>query len=72
MVAKVEFHCEELFPRVGFIVTTLEMDSRAEVRFYNKRETAEQWIREGKQTDEEEDRILHADVEWTIEQKGEP
>ncbi len=24
VVAKVEFHCGELFPRVGFIVTTLE------------------------------------------------
>jgi hypothetical protein len=49
VVAKVEFHCGELFPRVGFIVTTLETDSRAVVRFYNKRGTAEQWIREGKQ-----------------------
>jgi len=45
----VEFHCGELFPRVGFIVTNLETDSRAVVRFYNKRGTAEQWIREGKQ-----------------------
>jgi hypothetical protein len=34
---------------VGFIVTTLEMDSLAVVRFYNKRGTAEQWIKEGKQ-----------------------
>jgi hypothetical protein len=34
---------------VGFIVTNLETDSRAVVRFYNKRGTAEQWIREGKQ-----------------------
>jgi len=49
VVAKIEFHCGELFPRVGFIVTTLEMDSRAVVRFYNKRGTAEQWIKEGKQ-----------------------
>lgn len=49
VVAKVEWHCGELFPRVGFIVTTLEMDSRAVVRFYNKRGTAEQWIKEGKQ-----------------------
>lgn len=36
-------------PRVGFIVTNLETDSRAVVRFYNKRGTAEQWIKEGKQ-----------------------
>ena len=49
VVAKIEFHFGELFPRVGFIVTTLEMDSRAVVRFYNKRGTAEQWIKEGKQ-----------------------
>jgi hypothetical protein len=49
VVAKIEFHCGELFPRVGFIVTTLEMDSRAVVRFYNKRGTAEQWIKESKQ-----------------------
>ncbi len=49
VVAKVEFHFGELFPRVGFIVTNLEPDSRAVVRFYNKRGTAEQWIKEGKQ-----------------------
>ena len=36
-------------PRVGFIVTNLETPSRAVVRFYNKRGTAEQWIKEGKQ-----------------------
>ena len=45
VVAKVEFHCGELFPRVGFIVTNLGLDNRAAVRFYNKRGTAEQWIR---------------------------
>ena len=49
VVAKVEFHFEELFPRVGFVVTNLETDSRAVVRFYNQRGTAEQWIGEGKQ-----------------------
>jgi len=49
VVAKVEFHFGELFPRVGFIVTNLSLPSRAIVRFYNKRGTAEQWIKEGKQ-----------------------
>jgi Transposase DDE domain group 1 len=49
VVAKVEFHAGELFPRVGFIVTNLQAPSRAVVRFYNKRGTAEQWIKEGKQ-----------------------
>jgi Transposase DDE domain group 1 len=49
VVAKVEFHFGELFPRVGFIVTNLGTPSRAVVRFYNQRGTAEQWIKEGKQ-----------------------
>jgi Transposase DDE domain group 1 len=49
VVAKVEFHVGELFPRIGFIVTNLSLPSRAVVRFYNKRGTAEQWIKEGKQ-----------------------
>jgi len=49
VVAKVEFPCGELFPRVGFIVTNSAASSRAVVRFYNKRGTAEQWIKEGKQ-----------------------
>jgi Transposase DDE domain group 1 len=49
VVAKIEFHCGELFPRIGFIVTNLAFDNRAVVRFYNKRGTAEQWIKESKQ-----------------------
>ena len=49
VVAKVEFHCGDLFPRVGFIVTNLTASNRAVVRFYNKRGLAEQWIKEGKQ-----------------------
>jgi hypothetical protein len=49
VVAKVEHHAGELFPRIGFIVTNLTLPSRAVVRFYNKRGTAEQWIKEGKQ-----------------------
>jgi len=49
VVAKVEHHVGELFPRVGFIVTNLRLPNRAVVRFYNKRGTAEQWIKEGKQ-----------------------
>jgi hypothetical protein len=49
VVAKVEHHVGELFPRVGFIVTNLLLPNRALVRFYHKRGTAEQWIKEGKQ-----------------------
>jgi hypothetical protein len=48
VIAKVEHHFGELFPRVGFIVTTLTGTNRAVVHFYNKRGTAEQWIKEGK------------------------
>jgi hypothetical protein len=48
VVAKVEWHCDELFPRIGFIVTNLRWRNRRVVEFYNKRGTAEQWIKEGK------------------------
>jgi len=49
VIAMVEYHLGELFPRVGFIVTTLTGTNRAVVRFYNQRGTAEQWIKEGKE-----------------------
>jgi hypothetical protein len=49
VVAKVEFHFGDLFPGVGFIVTNLDAESRAAVRFYKQRGTAEQRIKEGKQ-----------------------
>jgi hypothetical protein len=48
VVAKVEWHCGELFPRVGFIVTNLKRWSKKVMKFYNGRGTAEQWIKEGK------------------------
>jgi hypothetical protein len=48
VVAKIEWHRGELFPRVGFIVTNLMWRSKRVVRFYNGRGTAEQWIKEGK------------------------
>jgi hypothetical protein len=48
VVAKVEWHRGELFPRVGFIVTNLRRSARRVVTFYNGRGTAEQWIKEGK------------------------
>ena len=48
MVAKVEWHRGELFPRVGFIVTNMTAGPEGVVRFYNGRGTAEQWIKEGK------------------------
>jgi hypothetical protein len=48
VVVKVEWHPGELFPRVGFIVTNLKWRAKKVVRFYNRRGTAEQWIKEGK------------------------
>jgi hypothetical protein len=48
VVAKVEWHPGELYPRVGFIVTNMSRPAERVVAFYNKRGTAEQWIREGK------------------------
>ena len=48
IVAKVEWHSGELYPRVGFIVTNLSRPSGRVVAFYNHRGTAEQYIKEGK------------------------
>ena len=48
VVAKIEWHPGELYPRVGFIVTNLSRPAERVVGFYNQRGTAEQWIKEGK------------------------
>jgi hypothetical protein len=48
VVAKVEFHPGELFPRVGFIVTNRSLPNERVLAFYNDRGTAEQFIKEGK------------------------
>jgi Transposase DDE domain group 1 len=48
VIAKVEWHPEELYPRVGFIVTNMSRPAERVVAFYNKRGTCEQWIKEGK------------------------
>ena len=48
VVAKVEFHPGELFPRVGFIVTNRSLPNERVLAFYNDRGTAEQHIKEGK------------------------
>jgi hypothetical protein len=48
VVAKVEWHQGELYPRVGFVVTNLKRPAERVSRFYNGRGTAEQWIKEGK------------------------
>src|SRR5919199_116238 len=43
VVAKVEWHLGELYPRVGFLVTNLNRSAERVVAFYNGRGTAEQW-----------------------------
>jgi hypothetical protein len=48
VIAKVEWHPGELYPRVGFIVTNMSRVAENVVAFYNKRGTCEQWIKEGK------------------------
>ena len=48
VVAKVDWHPGELYPRVGFIVTNLSRQAVKVVAFYNMRGTCEQWIKEGK------------------------
>jgi hypothetical protein len=48
VIAKVEWHQGELFPRVGFVVTNMSAKAKNVVRFYNKRGNCEQWIKEGK------------------------
>ena len=48
VVAKVEWHPGELYPRVGFIITNMTRPAERVVAFYNQRGTAEQWIKEGK------------------------
>ena len=48
VIAKVEWHPGELYPRVGFIVTNLARPAERIIAFYNQRGTAEQHIKEGK------------------------
>src|SRR4051794_19671962 len=48
VVAKVEWHPGELYPRVGFLVTNPCRPPERVVAFYNGRGTAEQWSKEGK------------------------
>ena len=48
VIAKIEWHQGELFPRIGFIITNLSARAEKVVRFYNQRGNCEQWIKEGK------------------------
>jgi len=48
VVATVEWHPGELYPRVGFTVTNLALGVDRVVAFYNQHGTAEQYIKQGK------------------------
>ena len=48
IAAKIEHHQGKMFPRIGYIVTSLKWNNKAVVKFYNRRGTCEQWIKEGK------------------------
>ena len=48
VIAKVQWHPGELYPRVGFIVTNMVRPAENIVAFYNKHGTCEQRIKEGK------------------------
>ena len=52
VVAKVEWHPSELFPRVGFIVTNLSRSAERVTLFYNQRGKAEQCIKERQERDQ--------------------
>jgi len=50
VVAKIEWHDGELFPRIGFIVTNSRVPSGKVVKVYNGRGDVENRIKEGKNT----------------------
>ncbi len=49
-MAKVEWHPDDLYPRVGFIVTNLSRSAERVTWFYNQRGKAERHIKEAKNT----------------------
>ena len=50
VVAKIEWHVGELFPRIGFIVTNSRLPAAKVVKVYNGRGDVENRIKEGKNT----------------------
>ena len=45
VVAKVQWHPGELYPRIGFVMTNLSRPGERVVAFYNQRGTADQHIK---------------------------
>jgi len=50
VVAKIEWHRDELFPRVGFVVTNSRLPAKKVIKVYNSRAEIENRIKEGKNT----------------------
>ena len=50
VIAKIEWHAGELFPRIGFIVTNSRLSAGKVVKVYNGRGDVENRIKEGKNT----------------------
>jgi len=50
VIAKIEWHAGELFPRIGFIVTNSKLSAGKVVKVYNGRGDVENRIKEGKNT----------------------
>lgn len=46
VVAMIEWHPGEHYPRIGFVVTDLRLDTNYVVVFYDQRHTVQQWIEE--------------------------
>ena len=61
VVAKVEWHPGELYPRVGFIVTNMSRPAERVVAFYNKRGTCEP-TDQGRQGRDQVDAVVMQDV----------
>ena len=50
VVAKIEWHRGELFPRIGFVVTNSRLPAGKVIKVYNGRGDVENRIKEGKNT----------------------
>jgi hypothetical protein len=50
VVAKIEWHRDELFPRIGFVVTSSRLPADRVTKVYNGRRDVENRIKEGKNT----------------------
>jgi hypothetical protein len=59
VVAEVEWHPGELYPRVGFIVTNLRRPAKKVIALYNGRGTAEQYIKGGQARGQVDAAVVH-------------